>query len=195
MEHNFNHKARTFDSPKNRLLADLVRQEMKTQLSDFSDKTILDFGGGTGLLTLPLAKESQSITLVDISENMLEQARLKAEKEGVSNLNLLQQDLLIQPLNQVFDIIVVSRVLHHVPDVEETLAMFQDHLAEDGSLFIADFVKTKENHHGFHLAELEDKLYQRGFKSVKSKIIYSAEDLFMGHYAELFLTSSQKGRK
>ena len=192
MEHHFNHKAESFDSPKNKFLADLIRQEVKNQVVDFSDKHILDFGGGTGLVSLPLAKQSGSVTLVDISEKMLEQAHLKVEKQGIENVQLLERDLLLNPLNQLFDIIVVSRVLHHVPNVEETLAMFRNHLVEAGRLFIADFVKTDMNQHGFKLDDLEEKLFQTGFLSVKSRVIYSAEELFLGNHAELFLSSAQK---
>ncbi|AGU76300.1 Ubiquinone biosynthesis O-methyltransferase [Streptococcus intermedius] len=192
MEHHFNHKAESFDSPKNKFLADLIRQEVKNQVVDFSDKHILDFGGGTGLVSLPLAKQSGSVTLVDISEKMLEQAHLKVEKQGIENVQLLERDLLLNPLNQLFDIIVVSRVLHHVPNVEETLAMFRNHLVEPGRLFIADFVKTDINQHGFKLDDLEEKLFQTGFLSVKSRVIYSAEELFLGNHAELFLSSAQK---
>ena len=191
MEHHFNHKAESFDSLKNRFIADLIRQEVEKQIVDFSDKRILDFGGGTGLVTLPLAAQSKSVTLVDISDKMLDQARLKVEKQAIDNVYLLQQDLLTNPLDQLFDIIVVSRVLHHMPNVEKTLAMFRNHLVEDGQLFIADFVKTDVNHHGFHLADLEGKLSQSGFSSVKSQIIYSAEELFLENYAELFLTLAQ----
>ena len=161
------------------------------KIVDFSDKRILDFGGGTGLVTLPLAAQSKSVMLVDISDKMLDQARLKVEKQAIDNVYLLQQDLLTNPLNQLFDIIVVSRVLHHMPNVEKTLAMFRNHLVEDGQLFIADFVKTDVNHHGFHLDELEENLSQNGFLPVKSQIIYSAEELFLGNYAELFLTLAQ----
>ncbi|MBX9075268.1 class I SAM-dependent methyltransferase [Streptococcus anginosus] len=191
MEHHFNHKAESFDSPKNIFIADLIRQEVEKQIVDFSDKRILDFGGGTGLVTLPLAAQSKSVMLVDISDKMLDQARLKMEKQAIDNVYLLQQDLLTNPLNQLFDIIVVSRVLHHMPNVEKTLAMFRNHLVEDGQLFIADFVKTDVNHHGFHLDELEENLSQNGFLPIKSQIIYSAEELFLGNYAELFLTLAQ----
>lgn len=192
MEHHFNHKAESFDSPKNIFIADLICKEVEKQIVDFSDKRILDFGGGTGLVTLPLAAQSKSVTLVDISDKMLEQARLKVEKQAIDNVYLLQQDLLTNPLNQLFDIIVVSRVLHHVPNVEETLAMFRNHLVEAGRLFIADFVKTDINQHGFKLDDLEEKLFQTGFLSVKSRVIYSAEELFLGNHAELFLSSAQK---
>lgn len=192
MKHDFNHKAETFDSPKNIFLANLVCQAVEKQINLLSDKEILDFGGGTGLLTLPLAKQAKSVTLVDVSEKMLEQARLKAERQEIKNIQFLEQDLLANPLEQGFDFIVVCRVLHHMPDVDVALSLFHQHLREDGQLLIADFTKTETNHHGFELVELENKLIEHGFSSVHSQILYSAEDLFQGNYSELFLTVAQK---
>ncbi|ORO45006.1 class I SAM-dependent methyltransferase [Streptococcus oralis] len=192
MKHDFDHKAETFDSPKNIFLANLVCQAVEKQMELLSDKEILDFGGGTGLLALPLAKQAKSVTLVDISEKMLEQARFKADQQEIKNIQLLEQDLLANPLEQQFDLIVVSRVLHHIPNLDETLAMFHHHLRENGRVLIADFVKTDTNHHGFELAELENKLAQFDFSSIGSQILYSAEGLFLGNYAELFLAIAQK---
>ena len=192
MKHDFNHKAETFDSPKNIFLANLVCQAVEKQLDLLSDKEILDFGGGTGLLTLPLAKQAKSVTLVDISEKMLEQARLKAEQQDIKNIQFLEQDLLGKPLEKEFDLIVVCRVLHHMPDLDAALSLFHQHLREDGQLLLADFTKTEANHHGFDLEELEQKLSHIGFSDSKSQILYGAEDLFQGHYAELFLTVAQK---
>ena len=192
MKHDFNHKAETFDSPKNIFLANLVCQAVEKQLDLLSDKEILDFGGGTGLLTLPLARQAKFVTLVDISEKMLEQARLKAEQQDIKNIQFLEQDLLVNPLEQQFDLIVVSRVLHHMPDLDAALSLFHQHLRENGQLFIADFVKTEQNHHGFNLEELKNKLSHFGFSDSKNQILYGVEGLFQGHYAELFLTVAQK---
>lgn len=192
MKHDFNHKAETFDSPKNIFLANLVYQAIEKQLDLLSDKEILDFGGGTGLLALPLSKQAKSVILVDISEKMLEQARLKAEQQDIKNIQFLEQDLLEKPLEKEFDLIVVCRVLHHMPDLNAALSLFHQHLKADGQLLIADFTKTEANHHGFDLAELENKLTQFGFWSTDSQILYSAEDLFQGNYSELFFTVAQK---
>ena len=192
MKHDFNHKAETFDSPKNIFLANLVCQAVEKQIDLLSDKEILDFGGGTGLLALPLAKQAKSVTLVDISERMLEQARLKAEQQDIKNIQFLDQDLLEKPLEKEFDLIVVCRVLHHMPDLDESLSLFHQHLRENGQLLLADFTKTEANNHGFDLAELEKQLIEHGFSSVHSQILYSAEDLFQGNYSELFFTVAQK---
>ena len=192
MKHDFNHKAETFDSPKNIFLANLVCQAVEKQINVLSDKEILDFGGGTGLLSLPLAEQAKSVTLVDISEKMLEQARLKAERQEIKNIQFLEQNLLTNPLEQEFDLIVVCRVLHHMPDLNVALSLFHQHLKEDGQLLIADFTKTEAKHHGFDIAELEKQLIDHGFSFVHSQILYSAEDLFQGNYSELFLTVAQK---
>ena len=170
----------------------MVCQAVEKQLDLLSDKEILDFGGGTGLLVLPLAKQAKSVTLVDISGKMLEQARLKAERQEIKNIQLLEQDLLANSLNQEFDLIVVCRVLHYMPDLDAALSLFHQHLRENGQLLLADFTKTEVNHHGFELAELEKQLIQHGFSSVHSQILYSAEDLFQGNYSELFFSVAQK---
>ena len=117
---------------------------------------------------------------------------MKADQQKIRNLQFLEQNLLVNPLEQQFDLIIVSRVLHHMPDLDATLAMFHHHLRENGQVLIADFVKTDTNHHGFELTELETKLAQFGFSSIGSQILYSAEGLFLGNYSELFLTVAQK---
>ncbi|CZD97913.1 methyltransferase small domain superfamily [Streptococcus pneumoniae] len=192
MKHDFNHKAETFDSPKNIFLANLVCQAVEKQIDILSDKEILDFGGGTGLLVLPLAKQAKSVTLVDISEKMLEQARLKVKQQAIKNIQFWEQDLPKNPLEKEFDCLAVSRLLHHMPDLDAALSLFHQHLKEDGKLIIADFTKTEANHHGFDLAELENKLIEHGFSSVYSQILYSAEDLFQGNHSEFFLIVAQK---
>lgn len=123
---------------------------------------------------------------------MLEQARLKVEQQAIKNIQFLEQDLPKNPLEKEFDCLAVSRVLHHMPDLDAALSLFHQHLKEDGKLIIADFTKTEANHHGFDLAELENKLIEHGFSSVHSQILYSAEDLFQGNYSEFFLIVAQK---
>ena len=191
MEHHFNHRAESFDSSKNQFLADLVCQQVEKQVPDLSNKSVLDFGGGTGLIALPLAKQAKSVTLVDIADKMLAQARLKIESQKLANLDLIQQDLLLEPLEEEFDLIIVSRVLHHMPNLEDSLAMFKEHLTHGGQLFIADYTKPDEEEHGFIISELEESLSQQGFSEITSQILYSSDHLFLHKPSQLFLTSSK----
>ena len=160
-------------------------------MPDLSNKSILDFGGGTGLIALPLAKQAKSVTLVDIADKMLAQARLKIESQKLANLYLIQQDLLLEPLEEEFDLIIVSRVLHHMPNLEDSLAMFKEHLTHGGQLFIADYTKPDEEEHGFIISELEESLSQQGFSEITSQILYSSDHLFLHKPSQLFLTSSK----
>ena len=190
MEHHFNHRAESFDSPKNQSLADLVNAEIKQQVSELSTKSILDFGGGTGLIALPLAKQAKSVTLVDIAEKMLEQARIKVENQKLENLHLIQQDLVLKPLEQTFDLIIVSRVLHHMPHLDSSLAMFQEHLTPGGQLFIADYTVPDGENHGFIISELEETLKNHGFSDIQTQILFSSDNLFLDKPSQLFLTSA-----
>ena len=190
MEHHFNHRAESFDSPKNQFLAELIRKNIEKQMHDLSSKSILDFGGGTGLISLPLAKKVNSVTLVDISDKMLEQARIKVENQKLENLHLIQQDLVLKPLEQTFDLIIVSRVLHHMPHLDSSLAMFQEHLTPGGQLFIADYTVPDGENHGFIISELEETRKNHGFSDVQTQILYSSDNLFLDKPSQLFLTSA-----
>ena len=190
MEHHFNYRAESFDSPKNQFLADLVNAEINQQVSELSTKSILDFGGGTGLIALPLAKQAKSVTLVDIAEKMLEQARIKVENQKLENLHLIQQDLVLKPLEQTFDLIIVSRVLHHMPHLDSSLAMFKEHLTLGGQLFIADYTVPDGENHGFIISELEETLKNHGFSDIQTQILYSSDNLFLDKPSQLFLTSA-----
>ena len=191
MEHHFNHRAESFDSPKNQFLADLVNAEIKQQVSNLSTKSILDFGGGTGLIALPLAKQAKSVTLVDIAEKMLEQARIKIKNQKLENIDLIHQDLLHKPLEQTFDLIIVSRVLHHMPNLDDSLAMFKEHLTHGGQLFIADYTKPDKEKHGFIISELEENIKNHGFSDNQIQILYSSENLFLNKPSQLFLASAK----
>lgn len=190
MEHHFNHRAESFDSPKNQFLAELIRKNIEKQMHDLSSKSILDFGGGTGLISLPLAKKVNSVTLVDISDKMLEQARIKVKNQKLENLHLIQQDLVLKPLVQTFDLIIVSRVLHHMPHLDSSLAMFKEHLTLGGQLFIADYTVPDGENHGFIISELEETLKNHGFSDIQTQILYSSDNLFLDKPSQLFLTSA-----
>ena len=160
-------------------------------MHDLSSKSILDFGGGTGLISLPLAKKVNSVTLVDIAEKMLEQARIKVKNQKLENLHLIQQDLVLKPLEQTFDLIIVSRVLHHMPHLDSSLAMFKEHLTLGGQLFIADYTVPDGENHGFIISELEENIKNHGFSDIQTQILYSSEDLFLNKPSQLFLASAK----
>ncbi len=65
------------------------RDEVLKLLKSFSwrkDETVLDVGAGPGTYAVPLAKMVASVTSTDVSEAMLAQLKLQAQKEGVNNI-------------------------------------------------------------------------------------------------------------
>ena len=56
-------------------------------------KKILEFGCGTGNITLRLAKKGFDMTAVDLSEDMLTVADEKAEAQGIENVRFFKGDM------------------------------------------------------------------------------------------------------
>jgi len=67
---------------------------LKEHLPENKDAKILDAAGGTGRITLPLARMGYTVTLCDISPAMLNVAREKLKKEGLlGKLEILECDV------------------------------------------------------------------------------------------------------
>ena len=67
---------------------------LKEYLPRNRDAKILDAAGGTGRITLPLAKMGYSVTLCDISPGMLNVAKQKLLREGVlDKVEILECDV------------------------------------------------------------------------------------------------------
>jgi ubiquinone/menaquinone biosynthesis C-methylase UbiE len=81
---------------------------LKEYLPQNRDAKILDAAGGTGRITLPLAKMGYSVTLCDISPEMIYVAKQKILKEGVSDkVKLSECDICNLPFpDESFDFVL-----------------------------------------------------------------------------------------
>lgn len=81
---------------------------LKGYLPTNNDAKILDAAGGTGRITLPLAKMKYSVTLCDISSRMIDVAKQKLLKEGVSDrVRILECDVCNLPFpDESFDFLL-----------------------------------------------------------------------------------------
>lgn len=103
----------------------------------------LDFGAGTGLLSVPLAARVEWVTALDTSEKMLE---VLAEK-GISNIETLNQNVFAGLANN-YDGVVSCMALHHVESTEALLKKFYQHLKHDGQLALVDLYAEDGSFHG-----------------------------------------------
>jgi len=95
--------SKLFDQYENTLAARLYHEVewerlVKAHLPEDRNAKILDAGGGTGRMTLPLAKMGYGVTLCDLSPGMLEVAKEKLQKEGVLNrVHVVKADIASLP--------------------------------------------------------------------------------------------------
>ena len=109
----FDEMSRSYDNLEKTLEGRLSRELeweklLKIHLNKDRHTKILDAGGGTGRLTLPLAKLGYQVTLCDLSPGMLAIARDKLKEEGLSDkVEIKEADLTSLPFHdEVFDLVV-----------------------------------------------------------------------------------------
>lgn len=108
----------------------------------YENPTILDLGAGTGILTQLLHKQhpTSNITLIDLSTEMLKNAKQKFKKQ---NFKYIEADYLKHEFTEQYDIIVSSLSIHHLTDNEKQLLYkkIYDTLKTNGIFINADQVK------------------------------------------------------
>lgn len=98
--------------------------------------SLLDVGCGTGLstqilLNSKLGEYISELTLLDTSPNMLKHATEKAKTWGK---NYKTVNAYLGDLDEKFDVIIISSVLHHIPDLEAFLKQVDNALNTGGIL-------------------------------------------------------------
>lgn len=194
----FDSMASHYDSPERQQLAEIIRKEVQSQLpKDIAEKTLLDYGGGTGLVSLPLAKRFKEVIIADASEAMLETAEKKIQQAKLENVRTIHADATVSFPTVQADIILLSLVLLHIPDTDTILKKLHEHLSADGQLFLVDFDKNEaishpKVHNGFEQKVLEEQLEEAGFIPSESHTFHHGSKIFMNQDASLFLSISKK---
>ncbi len=156
--------------------AQVTAQQLRRQIPGKS-KSLLDFGGGTGLLSFFLHDCFDSITIADSSNEMLKIAEEKIQASGITNINttLIREHL--GEITQRYSAIITLMTLHHIEDIDGFLKSAAALLENNGTLFIADLynedgsfhqhVEGYSGHNGFTKKNLSTRLNHAGFKVVQ----------------------------
>lgn len=80
----FEQIASKYDTAQRIALAQLVAKRVREEMQG-SPQSLIDYGSGTGLVSLELADLAESVLLVDSSRQMLEVAAAKISRSGISN--------------------------------------------------------------------------------------------------------------
>jgi ubiquinone/menaquinone biosynthesis C-methylase UbiE len=198
MENNvFEQMAKRYDTEERIELAKVIVKEVRLELRDSKSKSLIDYGSGTGLISLELTDFVDSILLVDSSNQMLEVAKAKIFHKGITNSKVLYSDFTQETPKLKADIVLMSLVLLHIPDTKKILQEIFNILNNGGKLIIIDFDKNDKINHpkvhnGFSHEELKNKLSEIGFKSIEMKTFYHGNRIFMHQDASMFISTSIK---
>ncbi|KAJ3179557.1 hypothetical protein HDU85_004830 [Gaertneriomyces sp. JEL0708] len=160
-EHNqefFNAAAHKWDQRKDlQVVADQAIRFFKDIEAFSANAECLDFGCGTGILSVPLAPTVKSILGVDAAGKMVEVYNAKAKTLSLSNISALALDLCVdadysQISSKRFDVIFTQLVLHHIENVPLVFERLAKLLKPGGKLIVIDILKD-ENSHLFHPAD------------------------------------------
>ena len=139
----FDTAARDWDQrPMSQQLA-AVPERLLAQLPLQASDHVLDFGAGTGLLSVPIAPKVAQVTALDMSAAMLQVLREK----GFANITTLQQDI-FAGLPGRYHAIVSCMALHHVADTAALLRAFAAALHPGGRIALVDLYQEDGSFHG-----------------------------------------------
>ncbi len=136
----FDTAAVTWDEQPRRVkLAREVAAAMARQLTLTPATKAMDFGCGTGLISLELQHLVGSLTGVDSSQGMLDAFAAKVAQRGLGHVTTQRVDLdQGDEIGGCFDVIISSMTAHHIKDVPSLLRTFYRVLTPGGWVAIAD---------------------------------------------------------
>ncbi len=134
---------------------------------------VVDFGCGTGSLTVEMARWAKRVVAIDRSASVLAKAEERVAREGLKNVTFLEADLSKLPLPAgKKDVVVLSQSLHHVENPAAVLAEAGRILSPNGKLLILELMPHEERwvrdrlghvHAGFDPEALKATLKRAGF--------------------------------
>ena len=173
----FNKDSRQWDANLPRVqMAGAVAEAMIKEIDLSTDLDVLDFGCGTGLVTLRLQPFVGTITGADSSPGMLAVLEEKIESLGLTNIHTALVDFEKgDRITGKFHLIVSSMTLHHVPDTAALFSLWYDLLLPGGRLCFADLDTEDGSFHadntgvfhlGFDRERLAELLRDAGYRDV-----------------------------
>lgn len=125
---------RWFSTPEARLGFKMHESSQKFHTKDIKFRNYLEFGVGSGIWTRMFLNKKKHFTLIDISKEMLGQA--KKNLGFMKNISYIQLNILNLKAFDKYDMIFSSRVIKYVPDKEKMFSLLYRALKKDGSCVI-----------------------------------------------------------
>lgn len=204
-ENYFDGVADTWDeNPMIVRLTGLVVGEIASRIPLHDKMKAMEFGCGTGLISMRLAGRVGSISAVDISEKMLGVVEQKVKAGAVSNISTFRSQEREPLPDDAFSLVFSNMAMHHIEDVDAMLQRFYEILSPGGYIAISDLDSEDGSfhgdmegihHHGFSREGFLESLEKAGFVGCDIRKVLSFEkEGEGGHSAEysVFLATGQK---
>ncbi len=174
----FDKMAADWDSNPLRVkLANDVADTIIREIRPTQDMDALDYGCGTGLVTLRLEPFVKSVTGADSSSGMLEVIKKKVRDKGLNNVHTQFVDFEHGgKVEGTFHLAVSSMTLHHVQEPAVFLKQLYDLLTPGGIVGVADLDKEDGSFHddnkgvlhfGFERGSLKALFEKAGFRDLR----------------------------
>lgn len=174
MNSHFDQLAQTWDQDPMKIERSKATAEQCKNVPLHENKSLLDVGGGTGLLSVHLRDCFDSITIADMSKEMLRVAQEKIEEAKISNIKTFTVKDDISEISDTFSAIITLMTLHHIADLDGFIGSAAKILNDHGTLMIADLyqddgsfhthVADFKGHDGFEINALSKKLAEADFE-------------------------------
>lgn len=204
----FDELARSWDNHPARVqtawnLAQIIRREVPLTPAT----RLLDYGCGTGLVTLALHEQVGEIVAVDSSAGMLAVLGEKLAAAGITNVQTRQADLQVEDLPVTgCEVIISTMTLHHIADLPLVVRRLAGALRAGGWLAVADLDEGAEafhgpaagvEHHGLSADTLTRLFTAAGLQQVQTREVHRLQrpDAAgnMREYGVLLATGQQPG--
>lgn len=164
VSHLFNEIAQKYDAQRRKLIPcfdDFYGIAASLAVCDNDSPKVLDLGAGTGLLSsLVLQKyPSANMTLIDISEKMIDVAKLRLQP--YPNVTYVVDDYTSYNDPGQFDIIISALSIHHLTDIQK-LELYENtyaNLKKNGVFINADQVLGSSSYlHSLYKSDWKEKV-------------------------------------
>ncbi len=203
----FDNKAKTWDKDPVKIdRAKTFAEKIIVSLPDNHDGLAMEFGCGTGQVSLFLSEYFKTIYMVDSSAGMIDVLSGNIKEKGIKNMMPVHKDVLKDGIElPQLDVIYTLMTLHHIEELDRIFEIFCKTLKPGGLLFIGDLeredgsfhdhARNFKGHHGFERESLMLKLQEKGFRETDYyrffKLIKKSEDGTSKEFP-LFFMAAQK---
>lgn len=110
----------------------------------YGDGIILDVACGPGIVTAALAERAREVVALDVTPEMLSQARQRCAKAGLRNVTFREGSATDLPFAEnSFDAVVTRLSIHHFEEPRRVLDEMFRVLRPEGALVVADVVSSE----------------------------------------------------